>query len=132
MDGEVKRYRISRGNGNAANCREVVASWQKIVEVLSIHRAGNVKEEAGWICGGVFRNNYRNGENLLFRSLLTVDIDECSLDLDEIAFELDLMGLSYVAYSTWRSSTDSPRFRIVCPLSRTVNSSEYEIGRAHV
>ena len=60
MDGEVKRYRISRGNGNAANCREVVASWQKIVEVLSIHRAGNVKEEAGWICGGVFRKDRKS------------------------------------------------------------------------
>lgn len=118
-------YRISRGDKNSAVCRNVDVTWEKVCKVLSVHKVASSKEEMGWFCGGTFKDNYRNGDNLESRSLLTIDVDECEMGREEIEFELEMLGYGLVAYTTWRSSPSAYRYRVVVPLSREVSSDEY-------
>jgi hypothetical protein len=120
-----KLYRISRGDKNSAVCRNKEVTWERLCRVLSKHKIAKTKEQEGWFCGGGFSDGYRNTDNLLGRSLLTIDIDECSAGLDEITFDLEMLGLRLVAYSTWRSSVEAYRFRVVLPMSREVSADEY-------
>lgn len=120
-----KTYRISRGDKNNAVCSNKEVSWSKICATLSKHKIAQSKEECGWFCGGSFRDGYRNNDNLECRSLLTIDIDEYSGGKDEIVFDVEMLGYACVVYTTWRSTAQAYRFRIVIPLSRDVTGDEY-------
>jgi hypothetical protein len=125
MVASTKTYRISRGDKNSAVCRNKEVTWERICTVLGKHKVAKTKEQEGWFCGGGFSGGYRNTENLLGRSLLTIDVDECAMSKGEIEFELEMTGFALVAYSTWRSTDNANRFRIVLPLSREVSAEEY-------
>lgn len=122
-----KTYRISRGEKNSAICENKTVTWDAVCRVLGKHKVAQSKEQCGWFCGGSFREGYRNTENLECRSLLTIDIDDCEMDHDEIVFELEMLGFALVAYSTWRSSAGAYRFRVVLPLSREISGDEYVV-----
>ena len=120
-----KTYRISRGEKNSAVCENKTVTWDAVCRVLGKHKVAQSKEQCGWFCGGSFKEGYRNNDNLECRSLLTIDIDDCEMDYDEIVFELEMLGFALVAYSTWRSSAGAYRFRVVLPLSREITGDEY-------
>lgn len=125
VESKEKTYRISRGEKNSAVCTNKVVTWDAVCRVLGKHKVAQSKEQCGWFCGGSFKEGYRNTENLECRSLLTIDIDDCEMDYDEIVFELEMLGFALVAYSTWRSSAGAYRFRVVLPLSREITGDEY-------
>ena len=125
VEDSSKTYRISRGEKNNAVCVNKTVTWDAVCRVLGKHKVAQSKDECGWFCGGSFRENYRNTDNLECRSLLTIDIDECEMSHDEIVFELEMLGYALVAYSTWRSSASAYRFRVVLPLSREITGDEY-------
>ena len=122
----MRKYIISTGAKSAAVCKHKEVSWASIAKVLSTLKVGGSKDENGWLVGGQFKGDYRNDENLLYRSLLTLDVDEYEGDLTDLEFDLSMFTFNYVVYSTWRSTADVMRFRIVVPLSRNVSGDEYE------
>ncbi len=115
-----------RGMGIVKNTSK---TWGDIVKKLSAHVELDNKEKAGFFVGGAFSGEHRVDEDLICRSLLTLDIDEYQGgDIDDLSFDLELSGLgAFVAYSTHRHVNNIPRVRLVLPLSREVSSDEYRV-----
>lgn len=80
----------------------------------------------GAFCGGVFTPipKNRNNRSLLYRTMVTLDVDEATGD------EWDDFTLLYdwraAMYTTCSSTPDAPRYRFILPLSRSVDADEYQ------
>lgn len=122
----MKHFRISRGKQILADCTLKEVSWDLLSKSLSVHKLAKDKKDHGWFVGGVFADNYRNGENILSRSLVVMDIDHYEGCTDDVLIELENLPYKLVAYSTYRSTFDIPRFRIVFPLTNEILASDYE------
>jgi len=120
-------YKIAVSCGKGMGIIEnKVKSWADIVKKLTHHVEVAQKENAGFFVGGAFSDDVRVDEDLLCRSLLTLDIDKYTGTIDDLEFDLDLMVLgAFVAYSTHSHTSDKPRVRLVLPLSRDVSRDEY-------
>lgn len=106
--------------------KTIEKTWSDIVTKLSKHIETNDKESVGFFVGGGFNGVKRQDEFLECRSLLTLDIDKYTGTIDDLEFDLDLLGLgAFVAYSTYSHTDNAPRVRLVLPLSRDVSGVEY-------
>jgi len=123
----MQTYTISRGEKTSAKCTLRTATWQKLVSVFTTHKVGKSKDEHGYFVGGTFANNYRNAENMLSRSLVTIDVDSYEGTAEDVLLELEhTLPYTLVAYSTYSSTVDAPRFRIVIPLASEIPAQDYE------
>ena len=123
----MQTYTISRGEKTSAKCTLRTATWQKLVSVFTTHKVGKSKDEHGYFVGGTFANNYRNAENMLSRSLVTIDVDSYEGTAEDVLLELEhTLPYALVAYSTYSSTVDAPRFRIVIPLASEIPAQDYE------
>ena len=125
----MNKYKIAvsckRGKGIIKNINK---SWDDIVKKLSVHVELEDKETSVFFVGGAFSSERRVDEDLVCRSLLTLDIDEYNGDIEDLSFDLELSGLgAFVAYSTYRHVNNVPRVRLVLPLSREVSGDEYRV-----
>lgn len=83
----------------------------------------NVKDVGGFV-GGYLANGVRKNNNVLYRSVATLDIDYGTLNVwDDFTMAF---GFAAMLYSTHKHSDDHPRYRLVFPLSRQVKPAEYE------
>ena len=123
----TNKYKIalscSRGMGIV---KSISLGWSSIVSMLTTHLESDDKEKVGFFVGGEFSNEKRKDEFLVCRSMLTLDIDKYTGTIDDLEFDLDLLGLgAFVAYSTYSHTDNAPRVRLVLPLSRDVSGVEY-------
>ena len=123
----MNKYKMAvscgRGMGIVKNTSK---TWGDIVKKLSTHVELDDKEKAGFFVGGEFSSEKRKDEFLVCRSMLTLDIDKYTGTIDDLEFDLDLLGLgAFVAYSTYSHTDNAPRVRLVLPLSRDVSGVEY-------
>jgi predicted P-loop ATPase len=85
-------------------------------------RQDEIKDVGGFV-GGYINTGRRKTENILRRSMLTLD-----LDFAKPGF-WDLYAMIYdnsaVLYSTHKHQPDKPRLRLIIPLSRPVSVDEY-------
>lgn len=89
---------------------------------LSKGEQDNVKDVGGFV-GGTLKNGRRKSNSLLNRCLLTLDVDygkEGLWDTIEMLFDFGCC-----IYTTHKHSKNKPRFRLIIPLSRSVNPEEY-------
>lgn len=126
------KFRIATGTdlGKVEN-KEV--SWETICKKLTKHKIA--KRKGGkYLVGGAFSGHNRLEEEMICRSLLTIDIDTFEGSIDDLEFELDLvLNCAYVAYSTYQHTSDKPRIRVIIPLDREVTVTEYRsLSRAFV
>lgn len=98
---------------------ETAAEYAK----MSREEQSNVKDVGGFV-GGYLSGGVRKNTNVLHRSVATLDIDYGTLNVwDDFC-----MAYSFAAmiYSTHKHSAETPRYRLVFPLSRPVTPAEYE------
>ena len=81
-----------------------------------------VKDVGGFVAGRL-RDDTRKNENVISRSMITLDIDKADPDLiDTIEMLCDYTA---ILYSTHSHTPESPRLRMVLPLTRDVTPDEY-------
>lgn len=102
-------------------------------EELTKAEQTTVKDKAGVFVGGWLEveqeesNLHRTNENILYRTLLTLDYDNATPALIEKLIE-DLYDEehSFIMYSTHSHTKAKPAIRVLIPLSREVNAREHE------
>jgi hypothetical protein len=80
---------------------------------------------------GVFDSNGRKKKNLLYRTMIVLDIDYCAVNnitLNALSNLLDVnyKDYKYYAYSTISHSLENPKVRIVFPITKNLTGNEYE------
>ena len=105
--------------GNPQRTSETFAEYT----AANKHERDNIKDIGGFV-GGTLEGGKRSAKTVKSRSLLTFDLDFAEEDFYE-DYQLTADYAS-ACYSTHSHSKSSPRFRLVIPLSRSVNPDEYE------
>lgn len=82
-----------------------------------------VKDIGGFV-GGHLKGGRRKSENVLCRSILTLDVDYATVTFwDDL---IELYDFTCLIYSTHSSTVEKPRLRLIIPLTRDVSADEYE------
>lgn len=110
-------------------------SWSDIAKVLmKPHRVYKDKSDATNapnILGGPTDDRGKDMENILGRSLITLDYDDLPEDVsvDDFEFALDMLGYAAVAYTTFSHKTEradgKARIRVIVPMDQEVSVSDY-------
>jgi len=89
---------------------------------LSKAKRDNTKDKGGYV-GGQLKSNRRKRENVVFRSMLTTDVDHAEVGfIDKFCSECKYAA---VLYTTHGHIPEAPRVRIIIPMTRDVTSDEY-------
>ncbi|MEV2910488.1 DUF927 domain-containing protein [Paenibacillus larvae] len=109
----VDRLRKVRRTG------ETMAEYSKMDNI----NKARVKDGPAFV-GGFIRGGRRKKENLETRSLITLDVDQGD---ENFLFCCDLVldGAAYVIYTTHSHRPKKPKYRLIIPTDRTMNSDEY-------
>lgn len=136
----MNKFNISTGRSRLeTSWQSKAVSWEKILQKLStckrtaetfqeykaMSRAdkGKVKDVGGFV-GGSLRGEQRKACDMVSRSLVTLDIDYGQKDtVETVRCMLD--GMAWAIYSTHSHSSETPRYRLILPLSREVTPDEY-------
>lgn len=106
---------------NSKSWARSAVTWEQILgwmETPADHK------EAGSYVLGTLTGTRRSKSTVRTRSGLTLDIDSPVADfLDDTATALD--GVEWLAHTTFKATPDTPRYRLIVPLSREVTPSEY-------
>lgn len=114
MELEEFRQRIS----STIRTSETVEQYRK----LSKAKQDDIKDVGGFVVGKL-KGGRRKKDCVVFRSALTLDMDYATADIPEqIEMFFDFRCL---IYSTHKHTPESPRLRLIIPLSRTVSADEY-------
>lgn len=106
-------------NRNSKTWKNEVISWEDFKSWLAT--PGNKKESGNYVLGRL-RGTRRSKRTIEARSALTLDVD-----FPQPGFTTDVMLLPFnlVWHTTYSSTPETERFRIVVPLDREVNPNEY-------
>ena len=76
----------------------------------------------------------RNNENLYYRDLIIIDIDEIELNSNRAInlVKRELQEFKYLLYATLNHTEDKPRFRLVLEPTKKMNENEYKATIIHV
>lgn len=105
---------------NPTRTQETFAEYQ----AMSKTQKSEVKDVGGFV-GGYFKDDIRRSENVIARSLITLDLDNVPPQLDPWPTIVMVLGCGAVMYSTHSHTKTKPRLRLVLPLSREVTADEY-------
>lgn len=82
-----------------------------------------IKDVGGFV-GGFLTNGRRDKTNVLYRQLITLDID---FSHENFWWDFTMLfDCAAVIHSTHKSSTAKPRHRLIIPLNREVSQEEYQ------
>lgn len=109
--------------------------WSEFLNWLSVKRIDPTNKYARglMLCGEVKTDENdnaikrRNNDNVVNRNMLVIDYDELDSSIDFIQVIYDRIGkLSYCIYSTYNHTPEKPRYRLVIPLSKPLDSKYYK------
>ena len=106
-------------------CSETKRTGETAAEYARMSREeqSNIKDVGGFV-GGYLSGGIRKNTNVLYRSVATLDIDYGTVNVwDDFCMAFNFAAM---LYSTHRHSKETPRYRLVFPLSRQVTPAEYE------
>lgn len=106
--------------------RETIGEYKKMPKA----QRDSIKDVGGFV-GGSLKAGRRTAENLANRSLLTLDLDEVDISVNDLWGSITMLNdFEVVIYSTHSHEPKNPRLRLIIPLDRVVLPDEYEaIGR---
>ncbi|MGL5750055.1 MAG: hypothetical protein ACRCXT_05980, partial [Paraclostridium sp.] len=109
----------------ASRLSRTVYSEETYDEYLAMNKDSqdNIKDVGGFV-GGVLKDGKRRKDCVLSRQVLTLDVDFGYKGM----FDLLTMITDYtlVMYTTHKHSEENERFRLVIPLSKEVDGTQYE------
>lgn len=108
-----------------AKCAETKRTGETMKEYLRMSRQeqSNIKDVGGFV-GGYLSGGIRKAANVLYRSMVTLDIDYGTPDVwDDFTLNFDCAAM---IYSTHKHTPDKPRLRMVLPADRQMTPAEYE------
>ena len=106
-------------------CSETVRTAETMAEYLRMSREEQsaIKDVGGFV-GGYLANGTRKTANVLYRTLVTLDIDFGTADVwDDFTLNFDCAAM---IYSTHKHTPQKPRLRLVLPADRQMTPAEYE------
>ena len=106
-------------------CAEPKRTGETVAEYLRMTREeqSNIKDVGGFV-GGYLSNGKRKASNVMYRSVVTLDIDFGTMELwDDFTMNYDVAAM---IYSTHKHTTEKPRLRLVLPANRQITPAEYE------
>lgn len=102
---------------------------EKYKEYLELpkDRQDEIKDVGGFV-GGLLTGGRRKKANVICRTLVTLDIDHMTPDEGRTFWKLFCLtyDCAAVLYSTHKHSPETPRYRLIIPLSRNVTVEEYQ------
>jgi hypothetical protein len=119
----VPRERFRRTPQVGVPCR---VTWTELARYLARPASADAKDAAGAWSPALYRNNVRRKSNVVTVGALVVDVDEGG-DVGRVA---DALGrYRGIVHSTFSSSPESPRCRIVLALAQPLDAPTY--SRTH-
>lgn len=106
-------------------CAEPKRTGETVAEYLRMTREeqSNIKDVGGFV-GGYLSHGTRKASNVLYRSVVTLDIDFGTMELwDDFTMNYDVAAL---IYSTHKHTPENPRLRLILPANRQISPAEYE------
>ena len=141
MDTSIKRISTAKSR-KSKDWKEKAATWEKFLTLFKTPKVGketmdeylalskdrqDALKDVGGFVGGTLKDGIRKAQNVLSRSLITLDLDNMAeSDTDDVYRALDLLGYKALVYSTRKHKTTKPRLRIVFPLEKECSKEEYE------
>lgn len=134
---EEKLFNIATGKSSKSKqWKNETISWSDLVKKLSktirTHETveeykkmskvdrDRIKDVGGFVAGYV-KDGRRLKANILNRTLLTLDIDYYSDDIDKLLSSLDYV---FCLYSTHSHREDNQRYRLIIPMDREMKTDE--------
>ena len=108
-----------------ARCADTKRTGETMREYLRMSREeqSSVKDVGGFV-GGYLSNGTRKTANVLYRTLVTLDIDFGTAEIwDDFTLNFDCAAM---LYSTHKHTPEKPRLRLVLPANRQITPAEYE------
>ena len=105
--------------------RETTRTHETVAEYAAMKKddQGRIKDVGGFV-GGHLKNGRRIKENVKNRSLVTLDVDYAGASFwDDFVMMFDYAA---AIYSTHKHTPESPRLRLIIPLSKPVSPEQYE------
>ena len=142
---DERKFTISEGaNRRSKRWKAITTSWDILLDRLkkptitnesssqyqrmSVADKAEIKDVGGFVAGKLNKGR-RKKENIAFRSILTLDIDNGDKGVYE-AINSKLPGYTYAYYSTHSHMPERPRLRLIIPLAEDVLPDAYEaLGR---
>lgn len=106
-------------------CADTKRTAETMREYLRMSREeqSSVKDVGGFV-GGYLSNGTRKTANVLYRTLVTLDIDFGTAEIwDDFTLNFDCAAM---LYSTHKHTPEKPRLRLVLPANRQITPAEYE------
>lgn len=136
----MRRLSIAIGQ----SCRTLVwqniqVSWEQLVQKMRVPVVTSEKyseymnmpltaqskiKDVGGFVGGFLHNGKRGKRNVMYRSLVTLDLDFADFKIwDRLVWLFP--NVSMILHGTHKCSLQTPRFRLILPLTRDVTPEEY-------
>ena len=103
---------------------QTIRTSETVEEYKNMSKANRDKiKDVGGFVGGYVKDGRRLKTNILNRSLLTLDIDYYSEDIEDLISNIDY---AYCLYSTHSHREDNQRYRLIIPMDREMKTDEYQ------
>lgn len=140
LDNDRKLTIATAASAQAKRWKNVEIGWSDLVKKLatptrtqelykeylkmSRDQQGKIKDVGGFV-GGSLAQGRRLANNVSWRSLLTLDLDNGNPGILKEIREA-LSGYTYAVYSTHKHHPKAPRLRVIIPLAKNVVMEQYE------
>ncbi len=97
-------------------------------ERMSRAKQAELKDVGGFV-GGELLEGIRKTGHVVFRDLITLDVDHCATGAtatDDLLARIHGLGFGVAVYPTRKHRTEQPRVRVIIPTDRSISAEEYE------
>ena len=119
------RNKVMKWSQFVDKCGQATRTSEALAEYMAMTRdeQSSIKDVGGFI-GGYLANGIRKTCNVLYRSVVTLDLDNALPETwDDFTLNFDCAA---VMYSTHKHTPEKPRLRICIPANRRMTPQEYE------